>query len=146
MRRRGILGTVIAAACVLALAGTPAADKVGFVLIVHPDNPVASVDDDFLRGAYLKRASRWSDGTTVRPLDLPARFPARDEFTRKVLRKTPAQLRAYWNQQIFSGKGVPPPEADSIEAAISYVLANPGAVGYLPTGAEPGGAKVILLE
>ena len=67
----------------------------------------------------------------------------REAFTRDVLKKTPAQLKTYWSQQIFSGKGVPPPEASSIDEAIAYVLANPGAVGYIPDDVDPKGAKVI---
>jgi hypothetical protein len=51
--------------------------------------------------------------------------------------------KIYWNQQIFSGKGVPPPEADSTAAAVAYVLANPGAIAYLPADADPGRVKVI---
>ena len=63
-----------------------------------------------------------------------------------MLRKTPAQLKSYWNQQIFSGKGVPPPEADSTADVIAYVLANPGAVGYLPVDVDPGRAKVVEVK
>ena len=60
-----------------------------------------------------------------------------------MIRKTPSQLRTYWNQQIFSGKGVPPPEADSVASAIQYVLANKGAIAYIPADADAGKAKVI---
>ena len=59
------------------------------------------------------------------------------------MRKTPAQLKSYWNQQIFSGKGVPPPEADSPAAAVAYVLANPGAIAYVPADTDPGRTRVI---
>jgi len=117
-----------------------------FVVIVHPDNPVASVDRDFLRDAFLKKATDWSHGEQIRPVDLSARFGVREVFIRDVLRKTAAQLRSYWNQQIFSGKGTPPVEADSISEMIEYVLANAGAVGYLPSGTAPGRAKVVEVK
>lgn len=133
-------------ATVLALATASTAGEAGFKLIVNPDNPVSAVDRDFLRDAYLKKATEWSNGETVRPLDLDSRFPARDDFRREVVKKTASQLKSYWNQQIFSGKGVPPPEADSTADAIAYVLANPGAVGYLPVDVDPGRAKVIGLR
>ena len=117
-----------------------------FKVIVHPDNPVTSIDRDFLKRAYLKKVTDWKHGATIRPIDLPRGTPARVRFTRDVLKKTPAQLRSYWSQQIFSGKGVPPREAGSIDAAIEYVLANPGAVAYLPADADPAGAKVVGLD
>lgn len=117
-----------------------------FKVIVHPDNPVESIDDDFLRRAYLKKVSDWRHGPTIRPIDLPWSVPARARFTKDVLKKTPAQLKNYWTQQVFSGKGVPPPQAGSVDAAIAYVLANPGAVAYLPADVDPGGAKVVRLD
>lgn len=128
---------------VLGLAGASRADDAGFVVIVNPDSSVGALDRDFLRDVYLKKATEWGDGETIHPIDLSARFAAREQFVETVLRKTPAQLRAYWNQQIFSGKGVPPPEADSPEAVIEFVLANKGAVGYLPADVDPGKARVV---
>ncbi len=126
------------------LAGVASADA--FVLIVHPDNPVTSVDRDFLRNAYLRKTTDWADGRSIRPNDLSPKFPARDRFTREVVKKTPAQLRSYWVQRIFSGKGVPPQELDSVASMIAHVLSDPGAVGYLPASADPGRAKVIRID
>jgi ABC-type phosphate transport system substrate-binding protein len=117
-----------------------------FKIIVNPENRVDAVSREFLRNAYLKKATTWSHGGTIRPVDLTSKLPVREQFTHDVIKKTPAQLKIYWNQQIFSGKGVPPPEADSVQAAISYVLANPGAVGYLPVDVDPGKAKVVGIK
>jgi hypothetical protein len=136
------------AALVVVDASGPAraADAPAFVLIVHPSNPVTEVDRDFLREAYLRSTGNWSSGDSVRPVDLSRRFGAREGFTKDVLRKSLPQLKRYWNQQIFSGKGVPPPELDSEKAMIAYVLANRGAVGYLPAGADAGGARVVKVK
>jgi ABC-type phosphate transport system substrate-binding protein len=117
-----------------------------FKVIVHPGNPVTRIDRDFLRRAYLKKATEWRHGPTIRPIDLRSRTPARHRFTRDVLKKTPAQLRSYWHQQVFTGKGVPPLESESTAAAIRYVLAHPGAVAYLPADVDPGKAKVVALD
>lgn len=132
------------AIALFALSGASAADEVRFKVIVHPDNPSDGVSRDFLRDAYLKKATTWH-GETIRPIDLSSKFPEREHFIRQVIRKTPAQLRSYWNQQVFSGKGVPPPEAASVADVVAYVVANPGAVGYIPVDADPGRAKVIRI-
>lgn len=129
-----------------AAARESAAGEGDFKVIVHPDNPVTSVDREFLRRAYLKKATEWKHGRAIRPIDLRSRVPARQRFVHEVLKKTAAQVRSYWNQQVFSGKGVPPPEAESTAAAIRFVLANPGAVAYLPADADPGRAKVVALD
>ena len=117
-----------------------------FKIIVHPSNRADTVGRDFIRDAYLKKATTWRSGETVRPVDLTSKFPVRDRFTQVVLRKTPAQLRTYWNQQIFSGKGVPPPELDSTASVVAFVLANPGAIGYVPVGTDSGKAKVVGIK
>ncbi|HUS27652.1 MAG TPA: hypothetical protein VMZ53_04065 [Kofleriaceae bacterium] len=131
---------------VLGLGSASIAAEEEFKVIVHPDISVDAVSRDFLRDAYLKKATEWSSGTTVHPIDLSTKFGVRSAFIEKVLRKTPTQLRRYWNQQIFSGKGVPPPEASSTDAVISYVLSHKGAVGYLPASADSGKAKVIKVQ
>jgi ABC-type phosphate transport system substrate-binding protein len=128
---------------VLCMASVRAAGDASFKVIVNAKNPTSSVDREFLRDAYLKKRPTWSNGQTVRPIDLSRRFAIRDQFGRSVLKKSPAQLKSYWNQQVFSGKDVPPPAVDSISDVIAYVVANRGAIGYVPADMDPGGAKVI---
>src|SRR4051812_45894170 len=135
---RWILRLCAITIAVLALASASIAGDDGYQVIVNPENPVDSVDRDFLRDAFLKKTLAWSDGESVRPIDLPSRYAARDRFTQEVVRKSPAQLKSYWNQQIFSGKGVPPPEAGSVADVLVYVLGHKGAVGYVPVGVNPG--------
>jgi ABC-type phosphate transport system substrate-binding protein len=138
-----IAAIAISLAAAVALASAAGDD---YKIIVNPDNPVGAIDRRFLRDAFLRKASDWDGGAAIRPIDLARRFVARERFVHDVLNKTPAQLKSYWIQQIFSGKGVPPPEADSPAAVIGYVLANPGAIGYLPLDVDPGGAKVIKVH
>jgi hypothetical protein len=134
---------------VLALAGAGGAAQAAepaYQVIVHPDNPVTEVSRGFLKNAFLKKATSWGDGETLRPVDLAKKHPVRAQFAKDVLKKTLAQLKNYWNQLIFSGKGTPPPELDSEAAVIAFVLANRGAVGYLPAGSSAGGAKVVKVK
>lgn len=140
------LAMIALAAVWLGVSAAPRADDGDVVVIVHPDNPATSVDRDFLRDAFLKKRTAWGNRQTIRPIDLPPSTEARERFTHDVIKKSKAQLRSYWNQQIFSGKGVPPPTAKSVAAAIAYVLANPGAVAYLPADVDPGEAKIVRLR
>ena len=120
-----------------------AADEPSYKVIVNPKNPVTELKGDLVRNVYLKKAKSWGDGSTARPIDLPSKLTVRERFTKNVLRKSAAQLKSYWNQQIFSGKAMPPPEAKTPTDVIEYVLANPGAIGYLPADVDAGGAKVV---
>jgi ABC-type phosphate transport system substrate-binding protein len=150
MGARGSIARAAVAAAVAAMAVAPVsigrAERDDYKLIVHPENEHTKLERTFVRDAYLKKAKTWSDGTTIRPIDLPNDVAARARFTREVIRKTPAQLRSYWNQRVYSGKGVPPPVVDGVAAAIAYVLATPGAIAYIPSGAYPEGARVVTLE
>ena len=139
---------VVAAALLLWLAppSVSAQPEPGFKVIVHPDNPVGALDVAFLRDAYLKKTAAWGNGKTIRPIDLPASAAVRQRFLSRVLKKTPTQLRLYWNRKVFSGKGVPPAEVDNVAAAVAYVEGNLGAVAYLPIDAETGHAKVIIIR
>lgn len=130
----------------LCAVGTTVAADDAFKVIVNPDNKATALDRDFLRDAYLKKTLEWGDGKAIKPVDLTSKFPQRDRFTHDVIGKSPSQLKSYWNQQIFSGKGVPPPEADSTAEVIEYVLANPGAIGYLPANVDAGRAKVVKVD
>lgn len=141
-----VVVTVLALAAGLAALSASAASTEDYKIIVNPDNPATELERQFVRDAYLRKASLWDSGTTLRPVDLPSRFAVRDRFLHEVLRKNASQLRSYWNQQIFSGKGVPPPEVDTPASVVTYVLANPGAIGYLPQDADPGGAKVVRVK
>jgi hypothetical protein len=138
----------IAFAFAVLATGTPtrAVEEPGFVLIVSPKNPIEAVDRSFVANAYLKKSDEWPDGKVVLPIDLDETFPARAVFTREVLHKTKRQLRSYWDQQIFSGKGTPPPEASSTQAIVEYVLSHPGAIGYIPAGDSPGDARVVPIR
>jgi ABC-type phosphate transport system substrate-binding protein len=143
--RRSLLCALLALMIVCLDHGAIAAED-GYKVVVNPDNPISALDRDFVRDAYLKKTTEWNTGATIRPIDLTSRFSARDRFTQDILRKTPSQLKNYWNQQVFSGKGVPPPEADAVADVVAYVLEHPGAIGYLPVSADSGKAKTIKVN
>ena len=64
----------------------------------------------------------------------------------QVLRRSPEAVRNYWQQRIFTGRGVPPPELASDEAVLAYVREHRGAVGYVSAAAETSSVKVLELR
>jgi len=134
----------------LALAGclvvVPGAAAPSFRVIVHPANPIASAARDFLADAFLKKITRWDDGEALRPVDQRADSEVRREFSEHVLKRSVQAVKTYWQQRIFSGRGVPPPEFESDAAVVEYVLKHRGAVGYVSGACELGGAKVLAVS
>jgi len=125
----------------LADEATPA-----FRLVVHPNNSIRSVERSFLADAFLKKITRWSEGETIRPADLRPAVDARRAFTERVLKRTVGAVRSYWQQRIFSGRDVPPPELESDDEVLAFVAKHPGAVGYVSGNAKLKGVKELLVK
>jgi hypothetical protein len=130
----------------LLLLAPARAEEVSFRLIIHPANPAAVVDRRMVADVFLKKISRWPDGEPVRPVDLPPDSAVRQRFSLGVLSRSASAVRHYWQQAIFSGRGLPPPELAGDEQVIRYVLNHRGAVGYISTQTELGGAKELTLK
>ena len=116
-----------------------------FVVVVSASNPVSSITRDQASKLFLKKIPTWDNGRgEVVPVDQPEGSAVREAFTKAVLRKSVSAVKSYWQQQIFSGRGVPPTEKASDSEVVSYVRANPNAIGYVsPAAASAGGVKVV---
>lgn len=115
-------------------------------LIAHPQTPVFTVDRRFVADAFLKKTVLWAHGVVIRPVDLRADSPVRKRFVEDVLGRTVAAVRNYWQQIIFAGRGVPPPELDSDAAVVEFVVSHPGAIGYVSDAANVGIAKILIVR
>ncbi len=121
-------------------------DSAGFRVIVHPDNPTVSISRGSLADAFLKTSTRWEDGETIRVVDQRVGSSVRRAFSESVLKRSVAAVRSYWQQRIFSGRDVPPPELDSDDAVIDYVLGHRGGVGYVSPAAKLREAKLLVVR
>jgi ABC-type phosphate transport system substrate-binding protein len=147
MRIRSALTPTLAVA-ILSLSGSlraraPAPD---YEMIVTSGQPEGAVDRVFLADAFLKKVTTWPDGNLIRPVDQTAGSPTRKSFTEDVLRRSVEAVKSYWQQRIFAGRDVPPPELDGNDEVVAYVAKHPGAVGYVATGTVLSGAKVLAVK
>jgi ABC-type phosphate transport system substrate-binding protein len=130
-----------------ARSGSVAADPHGaFRLIVNPANPVSGLDRSFVAEAFLKKTTRWPNDELIRPVDLEADSPVRRRFSDEVLKRSVAAVKSYWQQLVFSGRGLPPPELDNEDQIVRFVLKNLGAIGYVSGSTDIEGAKVISVR
>jgi len=144
--RRGLLALVLAALGLDSAEARAEAEAPSYVVIVHPNNPHATASREFLAAAFLKKSTRWQNGEPIRPVDLRADSWVRRKFSEAVLRRSVPAVRNYWQQRIFSGRDVPPPEFDSDEAILQYVATHVGAVGYVSTRAQLKRARVLIVH
>lgn len=117
-----------------------------FVLIVHPGNPHGALDRGFVAEAFLKKTTRWPNGDVIKPADLPPESPVRERFSQEVLKRSVPAVKSYWQQIIFSGRDVPPPELPTDEDVVKYVLTHKGAIGYVSGNAHLGDARVVTIR
>lgn len=139
-----VLAATAALTITPARAATPPAG--GFILIVNRNNPVTALAATEVTKIFLKKAELWPDGTPVAPVDLNEGAPARDAFTRSVMRRSVAAVKSYWQQEIFAGREVPPPEQPSDADVVSTVRGLPGAIGYVSPGTPLTGVKTISIR
>lgn len=75
------------------------------VFISH-NNKLTKVSNRDLANLYLKKTDK-INGIKVIPIDSKNK-KIFEEFYKKVIKKTPKQLHAYWVKQIFQGSTQPP--------------------------------------
>src|SRR5204863_1356169 len=129
---------------VLAPVSTSAASS--FKVIVNNAVHVDALSKKEVADLFMKRTPKWSNGTPVTAVDQSDRAPVREEFSRAVHGKPTAAVKSYWQQQIFSGREVPPVEKSSDADVVTLVRANAGAIGYVDAGTDTSGVKVVNVQ
>ena len=114
---------------------------------MNPDNPVSSLDRRFLGGRLPQEGHPLAELT--RRFDRSISGPARRSGARSPTTfssRSVSAIKSYWQQMVFSGRGVPPPELDSDGEVVKFVLKNRGAIGYVSGGANVAGAKIVFVR
>lgn len=146
MHRRVALVGLMWASLSAAAGGEVHSSTASFRVIVNPANPTTSVERRFLVDAFLKKTTRWPNDEPIRPVDLEPSSETRRRFSEEVLKRSVPAVKSYWQQMVFSGQNIPPPELDSDDQVVRFVMRNPGAVGYVSAAGNIEGAKVLSLR
>lgn len=129
-------------AIVLALgASAGRARAQGYVVVVNAASSVSSISKDELSKVFLKK------GGKLAPVDLAKGSSVRDAFSKAVHGRPAAAVATYWQQQIFAGKDVPPPEKGSDADVLAFVKSTPNGIGYVAASTTLGaGLKVVTVQ
>lgn len=115
-----------------------------FKVVVHSSNPVRSLSADQASAFFLKKVTRWNDGSEVEPVDLSDGSAVRSAFSEAVHGKSIAAVKSYWQKMIFSGRATPPPELSNDAEVLAFIRSNPGAIGYVSAGASVGSGLAVV--
>ncbi len=137
--------SIVLSLLVLASWHTPAM-ATGYKVIVNNANGTSSLAKKDLAQYFLKKTVKWSDGTPVVAVDQTEKSAARERFTLEVHGKSVSAVKSYWQQQIFSGRDVPPVEKATDAQVVAFVKQNPGAIGYVAEGTDTTGTKTVTVQ
>jgi ABC-type phosphate transport system substrate-binding protein len=131
---------------VLALVPAARLHAQGWVVIVNSQNPISELSKDDVSKLMLKKTDKWKSGADVFPIDF-GNESVKDAFCKAVHGRPASAIKSYWQQQLFAGKEVPPPEMTSEKDVIGFVRSNPNAIGYVSATADLGsGVKVVAVH
>ncbi len=114
------------------------------VVVVNPGSGVESLSRNDVINIFLGGFRQFPSGIPALPIDLPQGHPAREEFYRLLVGKTPSEINTYWSRLIFSGKTRPPIQAGRVEDALSMALGSAGAITYLERGKVSGRLRIVF--
>ncbi|MEP6998954.1 MAG: hypothetical protein ABI969_00650 [bacterium] len=117
-----------------------------YKMIVNSGAGVAEISVDQASKIFLKQSDKFANGTAASPVYQAKASPVRIAFDKAVLGKSVAAVETFWQQQIFSGKDVPPPSKGSDDDVIAYVKATPGGIGYVSASASVAGVKIVAVK
>ena len=141
MMRKRILAFAIVAGL-----GAASVQAAGYKVIVNPANPATTLAKKDVSALFLKKKVKWDDGAAVTAVDQTDKAAVRESFTTSIHGKPVAAIKSYWQQQIFSGRDVPPVEKSSDAEVIAFVRNNRDAVGYVSEETPVSGVKVIDVQ
>jgi len=94
-------------------------------IMTSPKNPLNKVTLEDLAKVYLKKTNT-INGIKVIPVDNKDSY---EEFCKKVIKKTPKQLKAYWMKEIYRGDKLPPQKLSSKQIK-EKMKENPKIISY----------------
>jgi len=134
---------IISSLFVCSLLFAPMLACAGIAVIAGPSLPVAALTADQVGQVFLGRLKTLPDGSAISAVEQQEGSATREEFLDRVLGKNQQQLRSYWTRMVFTGKGQPPRTVGDDAEVIRAVLATPGTIGYVDSGAVTARVKVL---
>lgn len=141
--KRFLLALTVAALYVVAPVRAHAQGP-SFIVVVNSANATKSLSKEDVSNFFLKKVTKWDNGKTVVPVDQDKGNKVREAFSKAVHGRSASAIESYWQQQIFSGKDIPPSSKDGDADVLAFVKGNANAIGYVPAGTALGeGVKAI---
>jgi len=114
--------------------------------IVVVSNAPGSISTEELRNIYFQNGGRLSNGQVVTPLDYKEDNSARERFYQRAFGRSRVQMKAYWAQRIFTGKGNPPQSIENAKEAVNLITAKSASYIAYMNESEADSKLAVLLR
>lgn len=133
-----VIGVVVALTCGEAIAD--------IAIIVHPQNPLASLSEDDVRRIFMGRTRLFpGSGIGITAADLTDTNPFFSDFYQALAHLTPDKLKRQRASYLFSGNGRLPQVLENENAMLEFVANTTSAIGYLPVEQIDNRVKTICV-
>lgn len=116
-----------------------------YKVIVNVENELSSTTKEDISNYFLKKKTKWNNQLSVIPVNLIPNSNTRILFSEDIHSKSVNQIRAYWQQSIFSGNLAPPIELETDLKIITFVKNNKRAIGYVSSETSTEAVKVLTI-
>ncbi len=116
------------------------------LVVVSAEAPFIRLASSDLSDIYLGRRTQIVNGIQVVPIDLPEGTVLRREFYAHYTGRTPAQIKAHWARQIFTGRGQPPQSLSDSRAVVERLVSDTKALGYIDAVFYDDRLRVVTIE
>lgn len=116
------------------------------LVVVSADAPFTRLASNDLSDIYLGRRTQIVNGIQVVPIDQPEGTVVRREFYAHYTGRTPAQIKAHWARQIFTGRGQPPQALPNSRAVVERLVGDTQALGYIDPSFLDERLRVVTIE
>ncbi len=113
------------------------------LVIANQENQVSSLSKREIIELYMGRHLFFKNGTMALRLDQAPESEVRQQFYRKLVDKSVAEINAYWAKLLFTGRATPPQVLSDDSKVIAVVRDNKNAIGYIDAEAFDGTVKVV---
>jgi len=121
----------------------PHASVADIVVIVHPENVIDSMTAKNIQKIFLGKTKHFPGGGKAVPVDQIYKSNIFKAFSKKVINKSGNQLRAYWIQFLFTGKGKPPEQLTDNTTVREQVSSSPESIGYIDDSLADESVKIV---
>ena len=115
----------------------------GIVVVVNRDNPITTLNKREIIDLYMGRNLYFPDGKLALRLDHPPTSKERETFYQQLVKKSVAQVNAYWAKLLFTGKASPPMLMGDSEQLLDTIRNNRNAIGYIDETKLDDSVKVV---